>query len=62
MKVSPTYTPVQQMANAPKPPASSAPDRSDAEDRLRELIAQKRTELEGFRPFEELGKHLDLRA
>ncbi len=62
MKINPTYSPVAQLQKPPQPQTTPAAERGDAEARLKELIAQKHAELDGFRPFEELGKHLDLRA
>lgn len=54
-----TVSPVRPQAQ------TSAPigiERDDAEAQLRELIARKHAEFDTFRPVEELGKHLDLRA
>jgi hypothetical protein len=63
MKIGTGYTPPilpQQRVNAL--PQDQTGDRNSAEAKLRELIAQKHAEFETYRPVEELGKHLDLRA
>ena len=61
MKVGDAYAHLPALQK-PQPLAQPNSERGEAEERLRDLIAQKRAELETFRPFEELGKHLDLRA
>ncbi len=64
MKINASYTPViapqQRMQTVQS--AQAAAERDEAESRLRDLIAQKHAEFDSFRPAEELGKHLDLRA
>jgi len=64
MKINASYTPTvapQQRLQNPQT-AQATTERSEAEARLRDLIAQKHAEFDSFRPVEELGKHLDLRA
>ena len=64
MKINASYTPIispqQRLQNSQ--PAQAGAERNEAESRLRELIAQKHAEFDNFRPAEELGKLLDLRA
>lgn len=63
MKIGTGYTPPilpQQRVNTIQQDPNG--DRNSAEAKLRELIAQKHAEFETYRPVEELGKHLDLRA
>ncbi|MCB1059376.1 MAG: hypothetical protein KDB65_04020 [Calditrichaeota bacterium] len=63
MKIGTGYTPPilpQQRVNTIQHDAHG--ERNSAEAKLRELIAQKHAEFETFRPVEELGKNLDLRA
>ncbi|MBK6766423.1 MAG: hypothetical protein IPG71_08920 [bacterium] len=63
MKIDSSYSTVVPLAKPQAQPANaSSAERGDAEMRLRDLIAQRHTELDHFRPAEELGKHLDLRA
>lgn len=63
MKINTNYSPLGQLPKVqPQQPLPGSGERNDAEARLRELIAQKHAEFDSFRPVEELGKHLDLRA
>lgn len=63
MKITSNYSSVAPLLK-PQPHQANAQivDRDEAEARLRDLIAQRHTELDQFRPAEELGKNLDLRA
>lgn len=64
MKINSSYTSTVSLQQKIAGQQSTQPagQRDDAEARLRELIAQKHAEFDRFRPVEELGKHLDLRA